>query len=142
MMNPLPLNKTNRLKLARAFRKHTRVDMGIDCAIEGQMGEAYTDDAEEAAVFLIELGGFFAYLAGDAQSAAARKLVAALKGSKLFIGLLTLKTKLDEDRACSRTLTIEQSSRFQGGLGCSCPLTTTFRRGRGGNFIPCALPGE
>ena len=84
-MNSLPLNKVNRLKLARAFRRHTRVDMGIDCAIEGQMGEAFADDAEEPTVFLIELDGFFAYLAGDAQSAAARKLVAALKGSKLFM---------------------------------------------------------
>jgi GNAT superfamily N-acetyltransferase len=84
-MEPLLLNKTNRLKLARAFRNHTRFDMGIDCAVEGQMGHAFADDVAEPTVFLIELGGFFAYLAGDARSTAGRELVAALNGSKLFI---------------------------------------------------------
>lgn len=84
-MNPLPLSKSNRLKLARAFGNHTRFDTGIDCAIEGQMGDAFADDADHPTVFLIEQGGFFSYLGGDAQSPAARALVAALTGPKLFI---------------------------------------------------------
>jgi GNAT superfamily N-acetyltransferase len=59
--------------------------MGIDCAIEGQMGRALADDIEEPTVFLIEQGGFFAYLAGDAQSAAGRALATAMSGPKLLI---------------------------------------------------------
>jgi len=84
-MKPLPLNKSNRLKLARAFRNHIRFDTGIDCAVEGQMGRAFADDADDPTVFLIEQGGFFAYLAGNAQSPGGRALAAALTGSRLLI---------------------------------------------------------
>lgn len=80
-MKPLPLTKTNRLKLAYAFRNHSRFDTGIDCAVEGQMGHAFADNADDPTVFLIEQGGFFAYLAGDAQSAAGR---ATLEFSAIF----------------------------------------------------------
>lgn len=84
-MNLLPLTRSNRLKLARAFRRHTRFDTGIDCAVEGQMGHAFADDVENPTVFLIEQGGFFAYLAGDAHSPVGRALATALSGPKLLI---------------------------------------------------------
>lgn len=44
MSYELELNKTNRLKLARVFRNHKRVDSSIDCVIEGQMGKAFVND--------------------------------------------------------------------------------------------------
>ncbi len=84
-MIPFPLTKPNRLALARAFRNHTRVDMGIDCAIEDQMGSAFVDDAHMPSAFLVEQGGFFAYLAGDPHTTAARELAAALSGPKIIM---------------------------------------------------------
>jgi hypothetical protein len=41
MISPLPLTPINRLKLARAFHGVPRVDPGIDCVLEEQMGSAY-----------------------------------------------------------------------------------------------------
>jgi hypothetical protein len=35
-----PLTKANRLRLARAFVKVPRVDLSIDCVLEGQMDAA------------------------------------------------------------------------------------------------------
>ena len=45
-MYELELNQTNRDKLARAFAKVKRVDTGIDYAVEGRMGQAYTDNPD------------------------------------------------------------------------------------------------
>lgn len=84
-MQPLTLTPTNRLQLARAFRRHIRVDMSIDCVVEGQMGRAFADDAAQPRAFLILLGDFFAYLAGDPHSPAARNLAAALTGAKMIM---------------------------------------------------------
>jgi hypothetical protein len=62
------LTKANRIRLARAFRNLTRVDLSVDCAIEGQMGKAFVDKLENPTVFEIELSLFFCYFAGDAHS--------------------------------------------------------------------------
>jgi len=66
-MIELKLTKANRIKLAAAFGKVKRVDFGIDCAIEGQMGKAYTDNPEQPGAFKIEVGPF-CYFAGNADS--------------------------------------------------------------------------
>ena len=47
MIQELPLNKANRIKLAIAFKNVPRVDLSIDSAIEGQMGKAFVDDLRE-----------------------------------------------------------------------------------------------
>jgi hypothetical protein len=57
-MLELRLTRANRLLLARAFRDNQRVDVGIDCAIEGQMGQAFIDDADNPLAFKIEQGPF------------------------------------------------------------------------------------
>lgn len=69
-----PLSKANRLKLAQAFRRHPRVDLAIDCAIEGQMGMALVDDPANPTAYCI-VGGPFRYYAGDAEGAGGRALL-------------------------------------------------------------------
>ncbi len=70
MTAPLPhdfeleLTKANRLRLARAFRDHKRVDLSIDCVIEGQMGRAFADDPAAPSAYRITVGPFW-YFAGD-----------------------------------------------------------------------------
>jgi GNAT superfamily N-acetyltransferase len=66
-----PLSRTNRLRIAEAFRNHLRVDMSIDCVIEDQMGKAYVDNVDKPTFFFLELSGFFGYFAGDATDEAA-----------------------------------------------------------------------
>lgn len=74
MTHELELSKTNRLKLARAFRHNKRVDCSIDCAIEGQMGRAYVDSPEQPTAYIITVGPFW-YFAGDAHSTGGRGLL-------------------------------------------------------------------
>lgn len=40
MIVQYPLSKANRIRLARAFRHVPRVDVSIECVLEGQMGAA------------------------------------------------------------------------------------------------------
>lgn len=84
MVLEYPLTKANRLRLARAFAYHQRVDIGIDCAVEGQMGRAYVDDGAAPRVFRIEQGPF-QYLAGDARSAAGREMMETLPSYTLLM---------------------------------------------------------
>jgi GNAT superfamily N-acetyltransferase len=81
----LPLTRANRILLARTFREVRRVDLSIECAIEGQMGKAYVDDAEHPAAFEIEQSGFFCYLAGDPHARGGRELVGALASPKFLM---------------------------------------------------------
>jgi GNAT superfamily N-acetyltransferase len=67
MVTELKLTKANRIRLARAFKGNKRVDLSIDCAIEGQMGKAFADDPQAPKAFKIQVGPFW-YLAGDARS--------------------------------------------------------------------------
>jgi GNAT superfamily N-acetyltransferase len=78
MIADYPLTRAHRLRLAQAFACHTRVDLTIDCVIEGQMGRAYVNDPDNPNVMRIQVGDFFNVFAGDAVSPAARELVAAL----------------------------------------------------------------
>ena len=59
-----PLTKANCIKLEKAFRNVPRVDISIECVLEGQMGKAYVNDLDDPSVYKIQVGPFF-YLAGD-----------------------------------------------------------------------------
>jgi GNAT superfamily N-acetyltransferase len=72
-----PLNRKHRLIIGRAFRSVTRVDMAIDCAIEGQMGRVVVDDADEPTAFRLEVGPF-CYYAGDPTGPGAHALLDTL----------------------------------------------------------------
>ena len=73
-MIELELTKANRLRLAWAFRDCPRVDLGIDCVIEGQMGRAFADDAVSPVAWMIAAGPF-RYFAGDARSPGGQEVV-------------------------------------------------------------------
>jgi GNAT superfamily N-acetyltransferase len=85
MIEELPLTKTNRMRLARAFAHHPRIDIGIECALESQMGEAYVDDVGSPSAYMIEQGGFFGYLAGDATSAGGQALLKEKVGGHMLM---------------------------------------------------------
>ena len=84
MIVEYPVTKANRIKLARAFKKVPRVDLSIDCAIEGQMGRAFVDDPEEPTAFKIEVGPFF-YLAGDPAGPGGKAMIEAIAPYTLFM---------------------------------------------------------
>jgi GNAT superfamily N-acetyltransferase len=74
MTHELELTKTNRLKLARAFRHNKRVDCSIDCVIEGQIGRAYVDNFEQPGAYCISVGPFW-YFAGESHSMGGQALM-------------------------------------------------------------------
>lgn len=76
-MVALALSKANRILLARAFAHVPRLDLGIDCILEGQMGKAFADVEEGGSAFAVQAGPFL-YLAGDHTSPAARKMIEEL----------------------------------------------------------------
>jgi len=84
MIHALEITKTNRLKLARAFRHNKRVDCSIDCAIEGQMGKAYADHPKQPSAYAITVGPFW-YFAGEANSAGGRELLENFPAYNLFM---------------------------------------------------------
>jgi GNAT superfamily N-acetyltransferase len=84
MIIDYPLTKANRIALARAFRQAPRVDLTLDCVIEGQMGRAYVDDMEHPSAFKIRLGPFV-YFAGDAAGPAAEEMLRSLDASALLM---------------------------------------------------------
>jgi len=79
-----PLSKANRIKLARAFKNVPRVDMSIQCVIEGQMGKAFVDDLKEPTVFKIQVGPFL-YFAGDATGFGGRAMLESIATHTLFM---------------------------------------------------------
>jgi GNAT superfamily N-acetyltransferase len=85
VLQPYPLTRANRLRLARAFATAPRVDTGIDCAIEGQMGEVFVDSIENPAYFLIETDGFFVYIAGDFTTEAGQAFIASMPRGRMFM---------------------------------------------------------
>jgi GNAT superfamily N-acetyltransferase len=80
----LELTKANRLRLARAFRGCPRVDLAIECVIEGQMGQAFVDDAVSLAAWMIAAGPF-RYFAGDARSPGGMEMVRLLPSNALLM---------------------------------------------------------
>lgn len=84
MKRDFPLTKANRIILARAFRDVPRVDLSLECVIEGQMGKAFVDDLHEPRVFKVEVGPFF-YLAGEPCGRPARLMLGNLSPGTLFM---------------------------------------------------------
>jgi len=78
------LTKAHRIRLARAFRASQRVDISIDCVVEGQMGQAFVDDAHNPTAFVMQLG-VFCYLAGEAKSPAGRAMMESQSPPKLLM---------------------------------------------------------
>ncbi len=74
MIVQLEMTKANRLRIAQAFRNNPRVDIGIECVIEGQMGTVSVDDPHQPTVYVIAQGPFW-YVAGDARSAAGYEMM-------------------------------------------------------------------
>jgi GNAT superfamily N-acetyltransferase len=79
-----PLTKANRIRLARAFGKVPRVDLSIDCVLEGQMGAAFVDDGEQPTVFKIQSGPFV-YFAGDVASSGAQAALVTITPEVLLM---------------------------------------------------------
>ncbi len=73
----LDLSPANRLKLAEAFGRHKRVDLTIDCVLEGQVGHAFVDEPDRPTAYRISCGPFW-YLAGDASGAGGRRMLQGL----------------------------------------------------------------
>jgi len=84
MIVEYPLTKANRIKLASAFRHVPRVDLSIECAIEGQMGKAFVDELENPTVFKIQTGPF-CYFAGEAASPAGEEMLRNIAPFTLFM---------------------------------------------------------
>ena len=84
MIVEYPLDKANRIKLGAAFRPVPRVDLSIDCAIEGQMGQAFVDDLHHPSVFKIRVGPFI-YFAGDPTGPAGREMIGNISPEELVM---------------------------------------------------------
>ena len=84
MITELTLTKSNRLKLAQAFRHNPRVDISIECVVEGQMGTVFVDAPQNPTVYRIVLGPFW-YLAGEAKSTAGHEMVKDLPAYTLLM---------------------------------------------------------
>ena len=84
MIMEYPLTKANRMQLARAFRNVPRVDISIECVLEGQMGKAYVDDLQNPSVYKIQVGPFI-YFAGDLSSEGGGEMLTDIKPYTLFM---------------------------------------------------------
>jgi GNAT superfamily N-acetyltransferase len=83
-MIELELTETNRQRLAQAFHDCPRVDLGIDCVVEGQMGQAFADDTASPAAWMIAAGPF-RYFAGDARSPGGLDMIRLLPSYALLM---------------------------------------------------------
>ena len=69
-----PLSRINRIRLARLFHDCPRVDISIDCILNGQMGKAYADNLLQPRAAMLQTGAF-CYFGGDVTNADARKMM-------------------------------------------------------------------
>ena len=80
-----PLTRTHRLQLARAFSQVPVVDIGLDCIIEDQMGQAFVDSIENPQRFMVEQDHFFCYFAGDWSAQAGRDFLSATPRGRILM---------------------------------------------------------
>ena len=78
------LTRAHRIRLAQAFRASPRVDISIDCVVEGQMGRAFVDDPHNPTAFVMQLG-VFCYFAGEAKSPGGRAMMESQSPPKLLM---------------------------------------------------------
>ena len=67
MTTKIELTADNRHILSQAFADHKKVDISIDCVVEGRLGEAFVDTPENPTAYRISVGPFH-YFAGDPKS--------------------------------------------------------------------------
>ncbi len=84
MILEYPLTKVNRIRLARVFRNVSRVDVSIECVIEGQMGRVYVDDIQNPSAYKIQMGPFF-YFAGDPSGEGGQEMLRNIQPWRLFM---------------------------------------------------------
>jgi GNAT superfamily N-acetyltransferase len=84
MIIEYPLTKANRIQLARAFRNVPRVDLSIECVIEGQMGKAHVDHIPSPSAYKIRAGPFF-YYAGEASGEGGQDMLRNIQPWTLFM---------------------------------------------------------
>jgi GNAT superfamily N-acetyltransferase len=84
MSKEFPLTRVNRLLLARAYRNVPRMDISIECVIEGQMGKAYVDDLDAPTAFQIKTGPFL-YFAGDPSSEGGQQMLKSIPPWTFFM---------------------------------------------------------
>lgn len=80
----LELTKANRLKLARAFYHNKRVDLSIECVIEGQMGKAFVNDLAHPTAYRITVGPFW-YFAGEADGPVGQQMMQGLRAYNILM---------------------------------------------------------
>jgi GNAT superfamily N-acetyltransferase len=80
----LELTRANRLKLARVFQHNKRVDLSIECVIEGQMGQAFVNDLAHPTAYGITVGPFW-YFAGEADGPAGQQMMQGLQAYNILM---------------------------------------------------------
>ena len=83
-MHELELTPENRDLVARAFESAPRVDLSIDCVIEGRMGRALTDSRSAPTVFELAVGPF-RYFGGNVKGSRARAKMKNLERHALLM---------------------------------------------------------
>lgn len=114
-MIAMPLTKANRLRLASAFRHNRRVDMSLDCVIEGQMGQAFVDDLVRPSAFMLNVAGFH-YFAGDASGDGGQEMLAALPAYALFMPSPPLWVEMAQTMYGERLVSFPRYSFSSAGL--------------------------
>ena len=84
MCYELELTKSNRLKIANAFRGVPRVDMSVQCVVEGQMGKAFVDDLAQSTIYHVVIGPFH-YFAGPSHTPQAQAMMAEFPAYNLLM---------------------------------------------------------
>lgn len=113
MYYELELTKTNRLKIANAFHIVPRVDMSIDCVIEGQMGQALVDGKTVGVAYssLVCSRGIEVSIFVDA--AHRRQGMATTLGSKLLLACLQRGLHPNWDAANPESVTVAEKLGYQ-----------------------------
>jgi GNAT superfamily N-acetyltransferase len=78
------LNRANRLNLGRVYRDVPRVDLAIDCVLEGQMGRAFVDHPKKPGAYMIRTGPL-CYFAGRPDDQTRSKIAAQLEPYSIFM---------------------------------------------------------
>jgi len=84
MLVEYQLEKGNRIILSRKFMNVQRVDMSIECVLEGQMRKAFVDDSQNPQAFKIQVGPFF-YFAGDPHTKGGQEFLESIEPYTLFM---------------------------------------------------------
>lgn len=107
-MKLIPLTKTNRVAIARAFAHYKHYDVVLDAVVEGQMGKAYTNDFENSELYRVEVEPF-QYLSGDVAHEDAVEMVRAIKPKSFVLPCGEAWMSLIQAEYGERALFLERS---------------------------------